>query len=226
MLKDAELFRLAAVRAFPRGRLRGRAELFFQDVNKTLAAYTRAQLISCLLIGTVCTIAFYVIGVPYALLLGLLAGVLEFIPLVGPLIVGILATLIASFYSTNQALAVGIFLLVLRLVHDYVTYPRIVREGIHLHPLAIILAILGGGEIAGATGIFLAIPAVAIATVTYRHLLEHSGSSGLVSELLDAGKTDKAVEVAAQKLKQIDAKAKAEQSKESQQENGNSSQIV
>jgi predicted PurR-regulated permease PerM len=208
VLKDAELFRFAAVKAFPRGRLRGRAELFFQDVNKTLAAYTRAQLISCLLIGTICTVAFYLLDVRYALLLGLLAGVLEFIPLVGPLILGVLATLLASFYSSNQAIAVAVFLLVLRLIHDYVTYPRIVREGIHLHPLAIILAILGGGELAGATGIFLAIPVVAIATVAYRHLLEHHGSRGLVAELLDEGKTDKAVEVAAEKLKQLDAAAK------------------
>lgn len=202
-LKDAELFKLAAVRAFPRGRLRGRAELFLQDLNKTLRAYTRAQLISCALIGTVCTIAFYAIGVKYALLLGLVAAVLEFIPLVGPLIVGILATLIASFYSWRQALTVAIFLLILRLIHDYVTYPRIVREGVHLHPLAIVLAVLAGGEIGGITGIFLSIPVVAVITVVYRHMMEHSGSTGLVAELLDKGETDKAIDVAEKQLATI-----------------------
>jgi predicted PurR-regulated permease PerM len=213
ILKDAALFRLAAVKAFPRGRLRGRAELFLKDVNKSLAAYIRAQLISCLLIGSVCTIGFYLIGVRYALLLGLLAAVLEFIPLVGPLIIGILATLVASFYSGNQAIAVAVFLIVLRMVHDYVTYPRIIQEGIHLHPLAIILSILAGGELAGVTGIFLAIPVVAIATVTYRHLLEHSGNSN-VAELLDAGKTDAAVNLAEKKLEQIDAIAEIERANE------------
>ena len=214
ILKDAELFRLAAVRAFPRGRMRGRAELFFQDINRTLRAYTRAQIFSCFLIGSICTVGFYLIGVPYALLLGLLAGILEFIPLVGPLTVAILATLTASLYSFNQAFAVALFLFVLRILQDYVFYPRIIGGGIHLHPLAIILAILGGGEVAGATGIFLAIPVVAILTVTYRHLLEHRGSRGIVAELLDEGKTDDAVEVAALKLKEIETKAKIEENKE------------
>ena len=209
-LKDAQLFRLAAVRALPRGPLRGRAELFFHDVNKTLAAYIRAQLISCALIGTVCTAAFYLFGVRYALLLGLLAGILEFIPLVGPLTVGIIATMVASFDSGSKALLVVGFLLVLRLVHDYVTYPRIVREGIHLHPLAIILAVLAGEELAGVTGIFLSIPTVAIATVAYRHLLEHRGSDGIVSELLDEGKTEKAIDVAEEKLQTIHQRAETE----------------
>jgi predicted PurR-regulated permease PerM len=207
VLKDAELFRLAAVRAFPRGPMRGRAELFFLDVNKTLRAYMRAQLVSCFLIGAICTIGFYIIGVNYALLLGLLAAVAEFIPLVGPLTVAVLAISIAGLESSGEAVAVGVFLLVLRILQDYVFYPRIVREGIHLHPLAIILAILGGGELAGATGIFLAIPVVAVVTVMYRHLIEHRNSPGLVAELLDEGKTDQAVEVAAKELKEIDAEA-------------------
>ncbi|MDQ4121536.1 MAG: AI-2E family transporter [Acidobacteriota bacterium] len=214
VLRDAELFRLAAVRAFPRGRMRGRAELFFQDINKTLRAYMRAQLISCFLIGTICTVGFYAIGVNYALLLGLLAAAAEFIPMVGPLTIAILATVIAGLESSGEAIAVVIFLGVLRILQDYVFYPRIVGEGVHLHPLAIILAILGGGELAGATGIFLAIPVVAIVTVTYRHLLEHRGSRGIVAELLDEGKTDLAVEVAARKLKEIGMKAQIEENKE------------
>ncbi|MBC7795337.1 MAG: AI-2E family transporter, partial [Pyrinomonadaceae bacterium] len=158
LLKDANLFRLGTVKMFPRGNSRGRAELFINDINKTVAAYIRAQLISCLLIGVVCTIIFYIVGVRYAFLLGLIAGILEFIPLVGPLVIGIMAATVAGFESSQKAIAVSICLLVLRLIHDYVTYPRIVREGIHLHPLAIILAVLAGGELAGITGIFLAIP--------------------------------------------------------------------
>lgn len=214
VLRDAEIFRLAAVRAFPRGRMRGRVELFFQDINKTLRAYVRAQLISCFLIGTICTVGFSLIGVNYALLLGLLAALAEFIPLVGPLTVAVLAVFIAALESSGEAVAAVVFLGVLRILQDYVFYPRIIGEGIHLHPLAIILAILGGGELAGATGIFLAIPVVAISTVTYRHLLEHRGSRGIVADLLDEGKTDQAVEIAARKLKEIEMKAQVEGNKE------------
>jgi predicted PurR-regulated permease PerM len=184
LLKDADSFRRSALQMLPSGRWRWRGDEFFQDINRTLAAYIRAQLIACVLIGLICTLGFLLIGMPYALLLGVLAGFLEFIPLVGPLTLAVIAVLIASFYSLKLAAGVLLFLAVLRIVHDYVTYPRIIGQGIHLHPLAVILAILCGAELAGITGIFLAIPVVAIATVTYRHWLEHRGSSGLVADLL------------------------------------------
>jgi predicted PurR-regulated permease PerM len=184
LLKDADSFRRSALQMLPVGRLRWRGDEFFQDVNSTLAAYIRAQLIACLLIGTICTIGFYAIGVQYALVLGVIAGVLEFIPLVGPLVVALIAVAVASFYSGNQVIAVILFLGVLRIVHDYYTYPKIIGSGVHLHPLAVILAILSGHEVAGVAGIFLAIPLIAIVTVTYRHWLEHRGSQGLVADML------------------------------------------
>ena len=185
LLKDADTFRRSALQMLPRGRLRWRGDELFQDVNSTLAAYIRAQLIACLLIGTICTVGFLVIGVPYAVVLGIIAGFLEFIPLVGPLTVATIAVLLASFHSTGQAFAVFVFLAVLRIVHDYVTYPRIIGQGIHLHPLAVILAILCGAELAGIAGIFLAIPVTAIISVAYRHWMEHRGADeGLVASLL------------------------------------------
>jgi hypothetical protein len=103
---------------------------------------------------------------------------------VGPLVVAVLAAGISSFYSFKQAVVVILFLGTLRIVHDYVVYPRIIGQGIHLHPLAVILSILCGAEIAGVAGIFLAIPVIAICTVSYRHWLEHKGSDGLVAEIL------------------------------------------
>lgn len=183
-LKDADSFRRSALRMLPQGRLRWRGDEFFQDVNQTLAAYIRAQLIACLFIGSVCTVAFVLFGVRYALVLGVIAGVFEFIPLLGPLLVAILAGLVAGFDGATKSIAVLLFLGVLRIIHDYVVYPRIIGSGIHLHPLAVILAILAGHELAGVAGIFLAIPVIAVLTVTYRHWLEHRGSTGLVAELL------------------------------------------
>ncbi len=183
-LKDVESFRRSTLQMLPSGRWRWRADEFFQDVNSTLAAYIRAQLIACFLIGAICTIGFTIMGLRYALLLGIMAGLLEFIPLVGPLVVAVIVSVIAAFDSSRQLIGVLLFLGILRIIHDYVTYPRIIGQGIHLHPLAVILAILSGAELAGVAGIFLAIPVVAIGTVTYRHWLEHRGSSGLVADLL------------------------------------------
>jgi predicted PurR-regulated permease PerM len=183
-LKDANLFRVSLLRVFPSGDWRSRIESVIHDVNTTLAAYVRAQLISCVLIGVLCTVAFYFLGIDYALLLGVLAGIFEFIPLIGPLTIAIIVVSVAALESTSEAVYALIFLAVLRILQDYVFYPRIVREGIHLHPLAIILSVLAGEQVAGIPGVFLSIPVVALLTVVYKHVLEHSGSTGIVANIL------------------------------------------
>jgi predicted PurR-regulated permease PerM len=184
-LKDAALFRVAMLRVAPVGDWRNRVDKVIGDVNDTLVAYTRAQLISCLLIATLCTIGFYIIGNDYALLLGILAGILELIPLIGPITLGITATTVASLESGWEALWTVLFLVGLRIMHDYFTYPRIVREGIHLHPLAVILSVLAGEQVAGIPGVFIAIPLVALGTVLYKNILEHTDSTGLFTGLLE-----------------------------------------
>jgi predicted PurR-regulated permease PerM len=184
-LKDAHLFKVGLLRVVPVGDWRSRVESVMADVNNTLKAYTRAQLISCVLIGTLCTIGFYLIGNDYALILGIMAGVLELIPLLGPLTIGIIAITVSGFESGWTALWTAVFLIVLRIVHDYFTYPRIIREGIHLHPLAVILSVLAGEQVAGIPGVFIAIPLVALLTVLYKHILEHTSSRGLFTGLLE-----------------------------------------
>src|SRR5438094_10016279 len=89
LLKDADSFRRSALAMLPRGRLRWRGDEFFQDVNSTLAAYIRAQLTACVLIGVISSIGFALIGMPSPLVLGLIAVVLDFVPLVSPIVVEI-----------------------------------------------------------------------------------------------------------------------------------------
>jgi predicted PurR-regulated permease PerM len=186
-LKDADNFRRSVLAMLPRGRLRWRGDEFFQDINSTLAAYIRAQLTACLLVGVICSVGFALLGLPSPLVLGLIAGMLEFVPLVGPLVVAILAVMLALLHSgLAMAFVVMIFLGVLRIVEDYVIYPRLIGQGIHLHPLAVILAILAGAEIAGVAGIFLAIPVIAVITVSYRHWLEHRGHETIAEVLEEA----------------------------------------
>jgi len=185
-LKDAETFRRSALQMLPRGRWRWRGDEFFQDINSTLAAYIRAQLTACLFIGLICALGFTLLGLPSPLVLGIIAGICEFVPLIGPLLVAILAALAAVLHGgLFAAFLVLLFLTVLRIAQDYFVYPRLIGQGIHLHPLAVIIAILSGAELAGVAGIFLAIPVVAILTVSYRHWLEHRGSEGL-ADLLEA----------------------------------------
>jgi predicted PurR-regulated permease PerM len=173
-LKDADAFRRSAVAALPH-RIRRRGYELFEELNSTLASYIRAQLLACVLVGSTCGVGFAVLGVPYAVLLGVLAGVMEFVPLIGPLVVAVVSAVLAALHAPLLALWVCGFLGVLRIVEDYVVYPRLIRHGIHLHPLAVIVAVLAGLELGGVAGVFLAIPAVAVVSVAYRHWLDWHG---------------------------------------------------
>ena len=157
--------------ALPHG-IRLRGHRLFEELNATLAAYIRAQLLACVLVGSLCGLGFAVLGIPYPVLLGVLAGVLEFIPLVGPLLLAIVAAVVAALHAPILALWAVAFLGILRLVEDYVIYPRLIRRGIQLHPLAVIVAVMAGAELDGVAGMFLAVPTVAIASVVDRHWLK------------------------------------------------------
>src|SRR5947209_11337501 len=122
-------------------------------MGAALASYVRAQLMGCLVVGTASAIGLTIIGVPYALALAILAGLLEFIPLVGPLVAAGVAIIIAGFHSLGEAVAVLVFLLIIRGLEDYVVFPRLVGRGLHLHPLAVVLAVLCGAKLAGVAGV-------------------------------------------------------------------------
>jgi predicted PurR-regulated permease PerM len=147
-------------------------------LNATLAAFIRAQLLACVIVGSLCGLGFAALGIPYALLLGVLAGVLEFIPLVGPLMLAVAAAAVGALQSPALALQAVAFLGVLRLIEDFVIYPRLIGRGIALHPLAVIVAVLAGANLAGVAGVFLAVPTVAIASIVWRHwLAQHATES-------------------------------------------------
>jgi len=175
MLKDAALFEQEIVSFMPTERLRKRVHWLLLDVSRTLAAYIRAQLTACLVVWMLVTAGVAVIGVPYALVLGAVAGVLEFVPMVGPLISATVICSLGLTASWQTAVLAGLFLLVLRIVQDYVIYPKIVGHGIKIHPLVVVIAILCGAEIGGLIGVFLAVPVVGLMMVGYNHYLAYKG---------------------------------------------------
>jgi len=179
LLRDAESFEATAIALLPDERLRKRAHWLLLDVSKTIAAYIRAQITSCAVVGILSTIGLYLLQEPYAALVGSLIAVCEFFPMVGPLIGMSVAFLVALTISFKTALAVALFLIVLRIAQDYFIYPRIVGHGIKMHPLLVILAIFGGAEVGGLVGVFFAIPTVAMLLVAYHHYLAYRGIQNL-----------------------------------------------
>lgn len=168
-LKDAKNVSNRFLLSLPEFDMRYRLTVFLKDVSETMAAYIRAQLMACLLVGLIEGVGLWLLGVSYPLVFGVAAGVLEFVPVVGPLTLGVLAFLVASFHSWQSAIIVASFLVIFRIIHDYLIYPRLIGAGIEIHPVAVILAVICGAELGGVTGVFLSIPVVALLIVCWRH---------------------------------------------------------
>jgi predicted PurR-regulated permease PerM len=179
LLKDAVSFEQNLIALLPSERLQKRVHWLLMDVSRTLAAYIRAQITSCLVVGTVVMIGLSLIGAPYPIVLGAIAGLLEFIPLIGPLISATIIFGLTLTVGFKTGLIVALFLAILRMLQDYFIYPRIVGRGIKMHPLVVIVAILAGAEIGGLIGIFLSIPVVGLVIVFYNHYLAFRGIQNL-----------------------------------------------
>jgi predicted PurR-regulated permease PerM len=169
LLKDAQAFTQGTIRLLP-DRWRSHVPALLDRVDAALAAYIRAQLVACLLVGTIVGVGFSLLHIPFAAVLGVAAGVAEFLPLVGPLVVALVSGVIAALHAPATAIVVLLFLGVLRVLEDYVIYPRLIGSTVHLHPFAVILAMLAGGELGGVVGVLLSVPFVAIASAVYHYL--------------------------------------------------------
>lgn len=138
-----------------------------EDLNQMLAHFIRAQLTLAGLSLLAYTAYFEILRVPYALVLGTAGGVMEFIPVVGPLVAALLIMSV-TVLTYPHWLAVGLFLAAWRVVQDYVISPRIMGEKMELHPLAAIFGVLAGGEMAGMLGVYLSIPIMATMRIVFR----------------------------------------------------------
>lgn len=138
------------------------------DLNQMLAQFIRAQL-TLAAFSLLAYISFLgLMRVPYALVLGTAGGIMEFIPVVGPLVAAALILGVALLTSYLHWIVLLIFLAVWRLLQDYVISPRIMGKSMELHPLAAIFGVLAGGEIAGMLGIYLSIPIMASLRIVWR----------------------------------------------------------
>jgi len=138
------------------------------DLNQMLAHFIRAQLELAALSMVVYIFFMEVARVPYALVLGTAGGMMEFIPVVGPLVAAVVILSVALLMSYKHWVLLLAFLIAWRLVQDYVVSPRIMGTSMELHPLAAIFGVLAGGEIAGVLGVYLSIPVMASLRIVWR----------------------------------------------------------
>ncbi len=136
----------------------------FQDLNQMLAQFIRAQLTLAAMSMIAYTIFLGATRVPYALMLGTAGGALEF----RPLLAGTAMMTVAILSGYQHWAFLLLFLLVWRMVLDYVISPRVMGVSVELHPLAALFGILAGGEIAGILGVYLSIPVMASLRIVWR----------------------------------------------------------
>lgn len=141
------------------------------DVNIMLGSYIRSQIILAGLTMIAYTLVLSLMRVPYAFILGPLAGIFEFIPVVGPAIAAVAVFGIAVLTSYPHLVWLFLFLGAWRLVQDYVNAPRIMGESLEISPLVQIFAVLAGGEIGGVVGALISVPVVAILRILWRRIV-------------------------------------------------------
>lgn len=158
-------------------------------VELKLGAYVRASLLLISFVGTVLSFAFWAIGLPYWLLLGILAGIVEIIPVIGPLIAGVVSVGVAFTVSFEAAVLAAIAVYGLRLLQDYVIQPRIMGNTIGIAPLAVLVVVTGVGLLLGGAYVPLAVPFTAVAATLLDVLVrgKEPGRQAVPTVLLDGG---------------------------------------
>jgi predicted PurR-regulated permease PerM len=169
-LKDGAVFRGSILEMFAMGSRRDEIKEIAADVHLLLAQYMRALVLLAAVAFAAYGLFFFLIGVPYGILLAAIAFFLEFIPVVGPLVGAVTILMVAGLSGFHHLFWILVFLAVFRVFQDYVLSPQLLSKGAKLQPVVVIFGILAGGQIAGIPGIFLSVPVLAILRIVYRQL--------------------------------------------------------
>ena len=161
LLKDGLTIKLWLADLFPHT-ARQRVLCLFDTLLIALRAYICSQLVMCVITGVVVFAYFKLMNLPYASVFALLSGISEFIPVLGPTVASTLGTIMTVSVARELTVQTALFYVVLTQVNHNVIYPALVGKSLHLHPVAVILGVVLGGELLGAAGMFLAVPFIVI----------------------------------------------------------------
>jgi predicted PurR-regulated permease PerM len=131
-------------------------------IDLKLGAFVRGQALLVLLVGTTLSLAFWAVGEPYFILVGAFAGLVEIVPVIGPIAAGALAIGVGFTASWHVALAAGVCVFVVRMLEDYLIVPRVLGEAVGLSPLLVLVSVTAVGILFGGFAVILAVPLVAV----------------------------------------------------------------
>jgi predicted PurR-regulated permease PerM len=170
-----------ALRAMIPARRRPEADTLFLKIGKAVGGFVRGQLLVALFVGVASAVGLFIVGLPFWAVVGLVVGLFNLIPLIGPFIGGFVAVLIAFTTPTGGEglidlapgwpLAVGsvVALLIVQQIDNHIMSPNIVARTVNLHPVTVMLGLLAGGTLLGLWGMLLAVPVLATVKVLLLH---------------------------------------------------------
>lgn len=179
LLRDFDTINEKLLNLVP-SRMKAKTVDIVKDIDRVLASFIRGQLMVALLMGGLYSIGLFAVGAPMSLFIGLVAGLANLVPYLG-IIVGFVPAALLTYLQTQEALPVlwvaGVFGAV-QMLEGMVISPRVLGGNIGLHPVAVIFAVLLGGELFGLVGIIIGVPLVAVINVLLRRgILEYKKSA-------------------------------------------------
>lgn len=140
------------------------------EISKILNRFIRGQILVASIVGILATIGYLIIGLPYAAVMGLFAGIFEIVPYLGPVLGAMPAGIIAILHSPSKLIASIMVMIIVQQLESNIFTPKIMGAHVGMHPVYIILALWIAGTSFGIIGMFFAVPAVLILRVFIKHV--------------------------------------------------------
>jgi predicted PurR-regulated permease PerM len=171
LLADGERFKLGCIRFLP-VQYRDDALVLFSDVIDALSRYLSGLLVSLTFQGVASTVALTLLGVPFAILLGIWTAIGAIVPFIGSYIGGIPATIVAFTVSPTIGILTALAYVLINFIDGNLIAPRVQGNAIRVSPLFVFLAVIAGGQIAGIWGALMAVPILAVIRVVFDFLMD------------------------------------------------------
>ena len=170
LLVDAPHVRSVLESLVPDG-ARAEVDHVARRLNRAIGGFFRGQLVVALIVGVMCSIGLFAIGLRFWFLVGMIAGLFNVVPLIGPWVGGVPGIVIAlTTGSSLQAVGVVVVMVVVQQIDNHFITPQVMQRAVQLHPAAVVLALLAGGSLGGFFGLLLAVPAAAVLKIVCGHL--------------------------------------------------------
>lgn len=151
-------------------------------VTFVVEGWIKGQSLIAMIVGVATWLGLEVLGVPYALIIGLIAGVTNLIPYLGPFVGGAIAAISASFVSPALVVYTLLYIIVIQQLESLFLQPRVMSDHVHLHPVLVVFSLLIGAMVAGLAGMLFAVPVAAVINTVFVYYFEKNTHSELATE--------------------------------------------